>query len=221
MPSGARGSRCVIVDSDLASRSPAFPAAVAFTRCMREHCAAESGPAPWPGVPHEGSAPARGQARSYPAVVGEITSAVDRTQGLFLMSGGLLAGDAAGTVAVAVGLLGHRGALAVGTAGLLIPVTLGWLVSAALLLWAQRSVDDALGELRWVTGAPVDLSIRRPFVSVLPSLTPEAEWPHVVRLIGAVAVRQGRARLALSAAILTTAGFLAWTVVSLTIAAMI
>ena len=146
--------------------------------------------------------------------------AVGSTPWLFLISGGLLAADAAGAVAAA-SLLGRAGAVAVGTVGLLMPVALGWLAAAALLLWAQRPVDDALGELRWLTGAPVDLSLRRPPPGVPRPLLPEMEWPHLVRLIGAVVVRQRRVRLALSAAILTTAGILAWTVVSLTIAAII
>ena len=118
-------------------------------------------------------------------------------------------------------LIGRAGPVAVGTVGLLIPVALSWLVAAALLLWAQRPVADALGELRWVTGAPVDLSMRCPPLGVQPTPASDMEWSQVVRLIGAIAVWQGRARLTLASAILTTAGFLAWMVLSLTVAAII
>jgi hypothetical protein len=188
---------------------------------MREHCAATAGPAPWPGVPHQGSAPAWGQARSHPAVLAEITSAIAGARWLFLISGGLLAADATGAVVATAGLLGHAGGVGVASVGLLIPVALSWLVAATLLLWAQRPVDDALGELRWMTGAPVDLSARCPSLGGQPPPTADMEWSQVVRLIGAAVVREGRARLALYSAILTTAGLLAWTVVSLTIAAII
>ena len=122
---------------------------------------------------------------------------------------------------MAAELLGRRDTVAVGTVGLLIPVALSWLVAAALLLWAERSVADAVGELRWMTGAPVDLSPGCSLAGVQPSPAPDLAWSHAVRLIGAVAIRHGRARLALSSAVLTTAGFLAWMVLSLTIAAII
>jgi hypothetical protein len=188
---------------------------------MREHCAAASGPAPWPGIPRGGSAPARGQARSTQADIAEVTLAIGRTRWLFLVSGGLLAADIAVAAATALALLSHGGAVAAVSVGLLLPVMLSWLVAAALLLWAERPVADAVGELRWVTGAPVDFSVPCSPLDAGQSSAPEPTWPHVVRLIGAVAVRQGRARLALSSAILATAGFLAWLVLSLTIAAII
>ena len=142
----ARGRCCVIVDSDHASRTSASLAAVAFTGGMREHRATTSGPAPWPGVPHAGSAPAWGQARSHSTAIAEITVAIGSTRWLFLISGGLLAADIAGAVAVAAALLGHPGAVTVATVGLLMPVALSWLVAAALLLRAQQPVTDALGE---------------------------------------------------------------------------
>ncbi len=188
---------------------------------MREHCATASGPAPWPGVPREGSAPARGQARSRPAAIAEVTAIAGGTRSLFLTSGGLLAAGVAGAVAVAAELLGRADAVAVVSVGLLIPVALSWLVAAALLLWAQRPVADALGELRWVTGAPVDLSAPCQPLDMQPPPTSDMEWSHIVRLIGAVTVRHGRARLALGWAIVTTAGILAWIVLSLTFAAII
>jgi hypothetical protein len=56
---------------------------------------------------------------------------------------------------------------------------------------------------------------------VQPPPAPDLAWSGAVRLIGTVAIRHGRARLALSSAILTTAGFLAWMVLSLTIATII
>jgi hypothetical protein len=152
--------------------------------------------------------------------IAEITSAVAGTRWLFLTCGGLLAADVAVAAAAVAELLGRAAPVAVAAVGLLIPVGLCWLVAAVLLLWAQRPVADAVGELRWVTGAPVDLSERCPPLGTSPPPAPEEEWPHVVRLIGAVAVWHGRARLALGAAILTTAAFLAWAVLSLTIAAI-
>jgi hypothetical protein len=189
---------------------------------MREYCAEASAPAPWPGVPLGSPAPVEGQARDLPTSIAEFISAIGDTRWLFLISGALLAADifggAAATMAV---MLGRHGAVVVGTVGLLIPVALSWLVAAALLLWAERSVADAIGELRWVTGAPLDLAAPPSPRGVDPAPEADLAWSYVVRLIGAVAIRHGRARLALCAAILATAGFFAWAVLSLAIAAVI
>ena len=159
--------------------------------------------------------------RGLPADIAELASAIGDPLSLLLISGGLLAADLAGAAATVAILLTHGGAVAVGTAGLLIPVALSWLVAAALLLWAERPVADAVGELRWMTGAPVDLAAPCSPWGVHPPPTAHLAWPCMVRLIGAVAIRHGRARLALCAAIFTTSGFLAWMLLSLAIATVI
>jgi hypothetical protein len=154
-----------------------------------------------------------------PAVIAESISAIGDTRGLFLVTGGLLAADVAGGAVTMALLLGRGGTVALVTIGLLIPAALAWLAAAVLLLWAERPVADAVGELRWVTGAPVDLAAPGRPLGLCPPPADDLRWSYVVRLIGAVAIRHGRARLSLCAAILTTAGFLAWMMLSLTIVA--
>jgi hypothetical protein len=118
-------------------------------------------------------------------------------------------------------LLGRRDAVAVGSVGLLVPVILSWLVAAVLLLLAERPVAGALGELRRATGAQVDPSAWWAPVGVLPLPASDLEWSNVVPLIAAVAIRHARARLALSSAIVTTAGLLLWMVLSLAMVVVI
>jgi hypothetical protein len=154
------------------------------------------------------------------AAIDEFASAIGDTRWLFLISGALLAADVAGAAATVAVLLGRGGTVAVGNVGLLVPVALSWLAASALLLWAERPVTDAVGELRWVTGAPVDLAASSPWLGVRRPPPADLAWSCVARLIGAVAVRHGRARLALCAAILTSVGFLTWMVLSLTISAV-
>ncbi len=187
---------------------------------MHEYLEAPAGPAPWPGIPHADSAGDHAHEAGCQAAVSDITTAIGDTRWLVLVSGGLLAADVAGAATVAGDLLGRPGAAAMGSVGLLVPVMVSWLAAVALLLLAERPVAGALGELRRVTGAPVDLAAPwRPLgVRRLPPA--ELDWSHLVPLIGATVVRHARARRALFAAIVTTAGLLAWLVLVLAIAAV-
>jgi hypothetical protein len=187
---------------------------------MHEHLAAAE-PGPWPGPRQADRTPVDGLAWNYPAAISEITSAIGDTRWLTLISGGLLAADIAGAAAMVAELLGRRDAVAVGSVGLLVPVILSWLVAAVLLLLAERPVAGALGELRRATGAQVDPSAKWAPVGVLPLPASDVEWSHVVPLIAAVAIRHARAGLALSSAIVTTAGLLLWMVLSLAIVVVI
>jgi hypothetical protein len=186
---------------------------------MHEHRAA-SEPGPWPGLPREDRTPADDLAWGCPAAISEITSAIGDTRWLTLISGGLLAADIAGAATIVAELLGHRAAIAVGSVGLLVPVILSWLVTAVLLLLAERPVAGELGELRRATGARVDPSAWWAPLGVLPLSASDLEWSHVVPLIAAVTIRHARARVALSSAIVTTAGLLLWMVISLAIVAV-
>jgi hypothetical protein len=181
---------------------------------MHEYLSYVSGPSPWPGEPRE-SLPAGGRAWNYPAAVSEIIAAIGDTRWLVLMSGGLLAADLGGAAASVAVLLRHRDAIAMGSVGLLVPVLLCWLVTTALLIRAERPVADALGGLRWATGARVDPSAPWLPLDVQPLPDSDLEWAHVEPLIAAAVIRHTRARLALCAAIATSAGFLLWIVVSL------
>jgi hypothetical protein len=184
---------------------------------MHESLFRAPGPSPWPGQPRE-SAPADDQAWSYPAAISEITSAAANTRSLVLVSGGLLAVDIGGAAASVGELLSHRDAIAMGSVGLLVPVLLCWLTAAALVVRTESPVADALSGLRWATGARVDPSAPWLPLGARPDPDSEREWAHVESLIAAAVVRHARGRLALGAAIVTSAGFLLWMVLSLAFA---
>lgn len=187
---------------------------------MYEYLSSAPEPSPWwPGEPRE-SAPADGQAWSDPAAISEITSAAASTRSLVLVSGGLLAVDIGGAAASVAELLTHRDAIALGSVGLLVPVLLCWLVAAALVVRAESPVADALSGLRWATGARVDPSAPWLPLGTRPDPDSEPEWAQVESVIVAAVVRHARARLALSAAVVTSAGFLLWMALSLAFASV-
>jgi hypothetical protein len=187
---------------------------------MHEYLTA-AGPGPWPEPPRRDTTPADDLRRTHPAAISAVTSAVSDPGWLILVSGGLLAADVAGAAAILTDLLGRRDAATLMSVGLFVPVMLSWLVTAALLLLAERPVTGALAELRRATGARVDPSAPWPPLGVLPLPPSDPEWAPVVPLIAAAAIRHARARSALFAAIITTAGLLLWMMISLTITAVI
>ena len=200
---GTRGAAvpcpCVIWDSEPASRGPPPGAASGLTGLMREPPALAAGPRP---------------------CISDITTVISGTRHLALLAAALLAADIAGASAATAALLGRRGAVAAGSVGLLVPVLLSWLVAGSLLLLAERPVAGALGELRRETGARVDPAAPWRPAGVRPMPASELQWSHVVPLIAAATVQHARARLALGAAIVTTAGLLLWLVLSLGFAAV-
>jgi hypothetical protein len=148
------------------------------------------------------------------AVAGVIAVAGD-TRRLSIISAGLLAAVLIGAATVTATMAGRDKALAIGAVALLTPVIVSWLASGLFLLLSEGPVTGALGELRRVTGAPVDPSAPwRPLG--LDSLTdPEVTWDYIVPLIGAATRRHARARFTLAAALVTTAAFLLWMALSL------
>ena len=100
------------------------------------------------------------------------------------------------------------------------PVLVSWLVTAALVLFSEGPVTNAFAELRRTTGAPVDPSAPWAPLGVEPLADPEVTWDCIVPLIAATRRRHVRARAALSAAVLTTAAFLLWMMLSLAVAAL-
>jgi hypothetical protein len=148
------------------------------------------------------------------AVAGVIAVAGD-TRRLSLVSAGLLVAVLVGSAVVTAALVGRDRALALGSVALLMPVIVSWLASAIFLLLSEGPVTSALGELRRVTGAPVDPSAPWRPLGLDPLADTEVTWDYIVPLIAAATRRHTRARLALSAAVLTTAAFLLWMALSL------
>ncbi|HEX6452654.1 MAG TPA: hypothetical protein VF060_24740 [Trebonia sp.] len=138
---------------------------------------------------------------------------------LFLVSGGLLTADVTGAAVAVSALLSHGHDVALWAAALLLPVILSWFIAALLMALGEQAVASSLGELRRVSGAPVDPSAPWRSMGVTPMADPDIAWEHIVLLIGTATLHHARSRLALRWAIITTVGFFLWLTLSLAIAA--
>lgn len=191
---------------------------------MSDHLASTANFTSWPELHsdnEENDEPPDGEGRGRAAAVAEITSVMSDTRRLSLMSGGLLTADVTGAAIAVSALLSHGYVVSLWAAGLLVPVILSWLITAMLMTLGERSVAGALGELRRVTGAPVDLSAPWRSPGVTPMADWDREWDYIVLLIAAANLHHARSRLALSWAVITTAGFLLWLALSLAIGAVL
>ena len=99
--------------------------------------------------------------------------------------------------------------------GLLGGIVLCWLVAVFLLARASRPVLNALSELRWVTGAPLDP--RPGWVTLPPVGADPAEWTwnRAYLLLGAARLARYRMQSADTWTYFTGGCFLAWTMIVL------
>ena len=147
-------------------------------------------------------------------VVGDLADLLRDTRWSVMSDGCLL-----GAITVGIALeAGHcagapRPALAsVINLGLLAGILACWVTAAFFLAWANRPVLNAVNELRWRTGAPLDP--RPAWVSLPPTEADPAEWTwdRAYSLVGAARLSRYRAHFADTWTYLTGACFLAWTV---------
>jgi hypothetical protein len=150
------------------------------------------------------------------AVIGEMAGALRDTRGNMLMDGGVL-----GAITIGIALeaaLSARvllpGAPGVLNVGLLCGLLLCWLRAITLLALAGRPVLNALSEIRWVTGAPLDPRARW---LTLPSEGDSGEWTWIRAhlLLGAARLARYRIQLAVTWTYATAAFFLVWTAIIL------
>lgn len=184
---------------------------------MREWLSSPPAPTTWPDPPYRGGAVADDRAAHLTAVIDVISTTGD-TRRLTCLSAGLLVAVLVGAATVAAALLGRGQAVALGSIGLLLPVILSWLVTVVLVLAAERPVTGAFAELRRSTGAPVDPAAPWTPLGVRPLADSAVTFGYVVPLIAAATRQHTRARLALSAAVITTGVFLFWMALSLSAA---
>jgi hypothetical protein len=149
------------------------------------------------------------------AVIGEMADLMRDTRAGLLADGCILGAITFG-VALEAGLSAH--ALRPGLAGLLnlgllVGVLACWLTAAVLLARAGRPVLNAVSELRWVTGAPLDP--RAGWLTVPPADADPAEWSwnRAHLLVGAARLARYRMLFADTWTYLAGGCFLAWTVV--------
>ena len=97
--------------------------------------------------------------------------------------------------------------------GLLCGIVCCWLVAAFLLARTSRPVLNALSELRWVTGAPLDP--RPGWVTLPPVGADPAEWTwnRAYLLLGAARLARYRMQFADTWTYFTGGCFLVWTMI--------
>jgi len=182
---------------------------------MHEWLSSPPEPVSWPG--HAGGAPV--QAGDPPGgqttAVANVIAVTGDTRRLTHVSASLLAAVLVGSATVTAALTMRGQPLDLGSVALLVPVIACWLGSAALVLLSEGPMSRALAELRLVTGAPVDPSVPWLPLGVRPLADSKVTWAYVVPLIAAAARQHARSRLALMAAVATTAAFLLWMSLSL------
>ena len=146
------------------------------------------------------------------AVIGEMAGLLRETRGNMLACAGLLGG-------VAIGIAAETGESArvprslladVINIGLMCPLFGCWLVAAVFLAIAGRPVLNALSEIRWVTGAPLDP--RAPWLTLPPpGADPEGwTWIRAHLLLGAARLARHRMQLADTWTCIAAACFLLW-----------
>jgi hypothetical protein len=190
-----------------------------FNDYMYEYLSNQGKPGPWPAPPGQERALADPPAFDR-AAIAEVIAITGDTRRLTYIAGCLLGAVLAGAATVGAALLVRGQPLSLGMVGLLIPVIVSWLVTAALVLYSEGPVTSAFAELRRVTGAPVDPSAPWVPLGVQTLADLEVTWDYIVPVIAATRRQHERTRRALSAAVLTTAAFLVWMVLSLTVAAL-
>jgi hypothetical protein len=132
------------------------------------------------------------------AVIGEMADLLRDTRASMMADACILSGIAVG-VALEAGLFTRAlrpGLLGVTNVGLLGGVLACWLVAAFLLARAGRPVLNAVSELRWATGAPLDP--RAGWLTLPPVGANAAEWSwnRAFLLVGAARLARYRMQFA-------------------------
>jgi hypothetical protein len=148
------------------------------------------------------------------AVIGEMAGLLRDTRASLVTDGCLL-----GAITIGIALeagpaaRAHPGLAGVVNLGLLGGITVCWLTAAFLLARVGRPVLNALSELRWVTGAPVDP--RPAWVTLPPTGADPAEWTwnRAYLLLGAARRARYRMQFADTWTYFTAGCFLAWTAI--------
>jgi hypothetical protein len=165
-------------------------------------------------VPSAQAAPAQGPAH---AVIGEMAGLLRDTRGELAIAGCVLGAILTG-FALEAGSSVHAyrpGVVGVINLVVLCGLLLSWLIAALVLAWASRPVLNALSELRWVTGAPLDPRARWMTLPRQGVYAAEWTWGRAHLLLAAARLARYRMQLAKTWACLAGGCFLAWTVITI------
>ncbi len=185
-------------------------------------------PAAWPSRKREATAPGyyyageptppvRGLPEQGPAgaVIGEMADLMRDTRASMMADGCILGAITIG-IALESGLSAHGLRPGLGglvDLGLLVGVMASWLVAVIMVARAGRPVLNAVSELRWVTGAPLDPRAQWLTVPPVGAEPGEWTWNRAHLLVAAARLSRYRMRFADTWTYLAGGCFLAWTVV--------
>jgi hypothetical protein len=179
----------------------------------------------WPDRPALGrnpqgrNLPDRAQPDQGPAqeAIGEMAWLLRDTRGSMLLGGGVLS-----AITIAIGLeaafSGHAlrpGVVGAVNAGLLSGLLLCWMTAVIMMAVANRPVNNALSEMRWKTGAPIDPRAGWLTLPRTGSDPAEWTWARAHLLLGAARLARRRTQIADTWTYIAAAYFLVWTAVIL------
>ena len=150
-------------------------------------------------------------------IIGEMAWLLRDTRSSMILGGSVLS-----AITVAIGLEAafsgqavRPGVVGAVNAGLLSGLLLCWLTAVIMLVLASRPVHNALSEMRWKTGAPVDP--RAGWLTLPPTGADPAEWTwtRAHLLLGAARLARRRAQIADTWTYITAGYFGVWIVVIL------
>jgi hypothetical protein len=147
------------------------------------------------------------------ALIGEMAGLLRETRGNVLAGGGALGSITIG-IALEAGFAARAlqpGAFRLINIGLMLGLILCWLRAATLLALAGRPVLNALSELRWQTGSPLDPRAEWLTLPPVGANPDQWTWIRAHLLLGAARLARYRVQLADTWTYVTVSYFAVWT----------
>ena len=149
------------------------------------------------------------------AIIGELARLLRETRGYLLVSGGVLGAITIG-IALEAGFAARAlqpGASRAINIGLVLGLVFCWLRAVTLLALAGRPVLNALSELRWQTGSPLDPRAEWLTLPPVGAYLDEWTWTRAHLLLGAARLARHRVQLADTWVYVTASCFVVWTAI--------
>jgi hypothetical protein len=146
-------------------------------------------------------------------IIGDMAGMLNDTRHTMLVAGCLLSGLTLGIAteaALAPAPLGTGVSRLLG-ATLLAALIISWLRSVGLLALAGRPILGIVNNQRWKAGSPLDPRARWLHLPTIDATPQEWTWVRAHLLLGAARIRMTRVQSALNWVFITSALFLAWT----------
>ncbi|HZR53783.1 MAG TPA: hypothetical protein VFB06_30280 [Streptosporangiaceae bacterium] len=157
--------------------------------------------------------PDRGLAQE---LIGDMAQLLNNTRPTMVLDGGILAALTLG-ISLEAGLARSplwQGMAGIAAGALLACLIASWLTAVTKLLLAGRPILGIVSDHRWKAGAPLDPRAKWLTLPPIKATPEEWIWVRAHLLIGAARIRMDRVQRALTWTVITTALFLAWTVMA-------